>query len=131
MLRITKRTVRDVIILDVRGAIAKGGATQTVRDAVQDALLRGGRRLIVDLTQATSSDATGVSALLDAKLLALAWGAEIALTGLQAIDDLLITVALRRYFDVYDCNKDALEAFGFAARTARDTQAWGRPAQAA
>jgi anti-sigma B factor antagonist len=131
MLRITRRTVRDVIILDVSGAIAKGGATQTVRDAVQDALLRGGRRLIVDLTQATSSDATGVSALLDAKLLALAWGADIALTGLQGIDDLLITVALRRYFDVYDCNTDALAAFGFAARTAGDAQAWGAPAQAA
>ena len=131
MLRITKRTVRDVIILDVRGAIAKGVATETVRDAVQDALSRGGRRLVVDLTEATSSDATGVSALLDAKLLALAWGAEIALTGLQGIDDLLITVALRRYFDVFDCIKDALEAFGFAARTAGDARAWGEPAQAA
>jgi anti-anti-sigma regulatory factor len=131
MLRITKRTVRDVIILDVRGAIAKGAATETVRDAVQDALSRGGRRLVVDLTEATSSDATGVSALLDAKLLALAWGAEIALTGLRGIDDLLITVALRRYFDVFDCNKDALAAFGFAARTTGDAHAWDAPAHAA
>jgi anti-anti-sigma regulatory factor len=130
-LRITRRTVRDVIILDVRGAIAQGAATETMREAVEDALLRGGRRLVVDLTHATSSDATGVSALLDAKLLALAWGAEIALTGLQGIDDLLITVALRRYFDVFDCNTDALEAFGFAARTFGDTHTWGAPARAA
>jgi anti-anti-sigma regulatory factor len=109
MLRITRRQVDDVMVLGLRGTIAPGAPVDILRDAVRQALAQGIRTLVLDLTRATSTNPSGVSALLTAKLDGLAAGAEVVVTNVTKGMDMVVAAALFRYFEVFDTPESALE----------------------
>jgi anti-anti-sigma factor len=130
MLLLKERILGDVMILDVRGTIAAGAPEVKLRDKVRSILYRGHRKMLLNLAEATSSDASGVSAFLGALLDARDAGAELRLVHVTArIEDLRIIVALYRYFTVFDSEDDAVASFR-AGRTAPDAAAsgWLEPA---
>jgi anti-anti-sigma regulatory factor len=118
MVRITERTLDDVMVIALRGRLTAGCADAAVCDRIRHVLFRGYRRIVVDLASAASSDASGVSALLGALLDATVSGAEVRLANASALDDLQIVTALLRYFDAYDSEADALDGFVRNATTA-------------
>lgn len=132
MLLLKERISGDVMILDVCGTVAAGAPEVELRDKVRSILYRGHRKMLLNLAEATSSDASGVSAFLGALLDARDAGAELRLVHVTArIDDLRIIVALYRYFMVFDSEDDAVASF-CAWRTAPDAAAggWLEPAVA-
>jgi len=117
MLRIDHRRVKDVTVLDVKGQIAPGDPELALAAAVRFAIRQGYRKLVLNLAEATSSDASGISALLDALLQMRAAGGELKLVQIERrFAQLLIVVALYTYFDVRESEREALASFGSASR---------------
>jgi anti-anti-sigma regulatory factor len=113
MLLLKERILGDVMILDVCGTIATGAPEVELRDKVRSILYRGHRKVLLNLAEATSSDASGVSAFLGALLDARDVGAELRLLHVTArIDDVRILVALYRYFTVFDSEIEGVASFG-------------------
>ena len=132
MLLLKERMSGEVMILDVCGTIAAGGSEVHLRDKVRSILYRGHRKVLLNLAEATSSDASGVSAFLGALLDAREARADLRLVHVTTrIDDLRIIVALYRYFTVFESEEDAVASFG-AELTAPDAAAgeWLEPATA-
>ena len=112
MLRMTERPHGDVMILDLDGRISPGPKEVNLGDKVRSILCCGYRKLILNLAGVTSSDASGVSALLGALLAARDGQAELKLLHVtRRMTELLIIVALLRYFVVFDSEREALESF--------------------
>lgn len=117
MLRIEHRRVNDVIVLDVKGKITPGDPERALATAVSSTILQGCRKLVLNLAETTSSDASGISALLDAYLQMRASGGELKLVRIERrFAQLLIVVALYTYFDVRESEQEALASFGSASR---------------
>jgi len=132
MLRMTERPSGDMMILDLCGTIAAGTPEVELRDKVRSILFRGHRKVLLNLAEATSSDASGVSAFLGALLDARDAGAELRLVHVTArIADLRIIIALHRYFTVFESEADAVASF-CAERRAPEAAAggWLEPAAA-
>lgn len=112
MLHMTERPVGDVMILDLGGRIASGPAEIDLGDKVRSILLCGYRKLLVNLAEVTSTDASGVSALLGALLAARESQAEMRLVNVTSrLTDSLIVTALYRYFAVDESEQKALVSF--------------------
>ena len=112
MLRMTERPVGDVMILDLHGTISPGPQEVNLGDKVRSILHCGYRKLVLNLANFTSSDASGVSALVGALLSARASHADMKLLHVtRRMTNLLIIVALHRYFAVFDSEQEALESF--------------------
>ena len=112
MLHMIERPIGDVMILDLHGRIASGPAEIDLGDKVRSVLLCGHRKLLLNLAEVTSSDASGVSALLGALLAARECKAEVRLVNVtRRLTDSLIVVALYRYFSAFDSEQEALVSF--------------------
>ena len=118
MLHMTTRSTNDVTILDLRGAITSGSAEAALGNKVQTMVRDGHRKLLVNLARVTTTDGAGLNALLGALLAAREAGAEMKLTNLEGLRNLLVIVALHRYFEAFDCEPDAVESFRTAPRMA-------------
>lgn len=117
MLRIEHRRMNDAIVLDVKGKIAPGDPEHAFAAAVRSAVRQGYRKLVLNLAEATSSDASGISALLDAYLQMRASGGELKLLRIERrFAQLLTVVALYPYFDVRESEEEALASFRSASR---------------
>jgi anti-anti-sigma factor len=131
MLLLKERPASDVMILDVCGTIAAGTPELELRDKVWSILYRGHRKVLLNLAEATSSDASGVSAFLGALLDARDAGADLRLVHVTTrIDDLRIIVALYRYFTVFESEDDALASFCAERAVSAADGGWLEPATA-
>jgi anti-anti-sigma factor len=109
MLHMRERPTGDVMILDLQGRMASGAAETALGDKVRSVLLCGYRKLLLNLAEVTSSDASGVSAFVGALLAARECQAEVRLVNVtRRLTDSLIVVALYRYFSAFDTEKEAL-----------------------
>ena len=112
MLEVSERSTGDVMILDLAGRVAAGAAALEVGDAVRRLLVRGYRKVLLNLERTTSSDASGISAFLGALLDARAVGADVRLFNVaRKTTSLWEIMALQRYFSVFDTEHDALDSF--------------------
>jgi anti-sigma B factor antagonist len=112
MLRMTERPAGDVMILDLQGTITPGPAEVDLGDKVRSILYSGYRKLLLNLANVTSSDASGVSALLGTLICARNSQAEVKLLNVtRRMTDVLIIVALHRYFATFDSEQEALASF--------------------
>jgi anti-anti-sigma regulatory factor len=132
MIKMNERPMGDVMVLEVSGRIAAGAPEVEFGNAVRGILLRGYRKVLLNLARATSSDASGVSALVGALLDAREAAAELRLVGMARQTDLRILVALHRYFDVCASESEGLASFnGTPAAAGRAAETWLEPAAAA
>ena len=124
MLRMKERPVGEVMILDVQGTVSPDSVAEAAfDDNVRSVLRRGYRKILLNLAAMTSSDASGISALLGALHLTREAGAELRLLHVtRRLEDILIIVALHRYFVAYGSEAEALESFRPVADCARRTR---------
>ena len=112
MMHVIERPIGDVMILDLHGRIASGPAETDLGDKVRSVLRCGYRKILLNLAAVTSTDASGVSAMLGALLAARECKAQVRLVNVtRRLKDLLIIVALHRYFSAFDSEEDALVSF--------------------
>jgi len=110
--KVTIRQVEGVTILEVSGRIIIGEGGLTLRNALQEALAAGSKKLILDLGGVNYMDSSGVGELVSAYTSAKNKGVEFKLLNLtKKIDDLMQITKLATIFDIYTDEKTAIASF--------------------
>lgn len=110
--KVNIRHVSGVTLLEISGRITLGEGGVTLRDAIQDALDTGAKKLVVDMGGVSYMDSSGVGELTTAYTSARSKGCELKLLHLtKRIDDLMQITKLATLFDVYSNEQQALSSF--------------------
>lgn len=111
-MKIEKRTVGDVHILDCSGKITLGEGTMAVRNTVMDVLKDGGRKMILNLAEVNYIDSSGIGELVRTYITVSNSGGQLKLLNLtKKIQELLQITKLLTVFQVYDNESEALASF--------------------
>jgi anti-sigma B factor antagonist len=111
-MKIEKRTVGDIIILDCSGKITLGEGTMTVRNAVRDILKENGKKIILNLADVNYIDSSGIGELVSTYTTVTNSGGQFKLLSLtKKIHELLQITKLLTVFQVFDSEQAALASF--------------------
>ena len=112
-LKISQRTVRDVVILDVSGRLVfSGGETSLLRSEVGALVGSGERKLLVDLSHTTYIDSGGVGSLVTAYLHTVRRGGQLkVICPNERVCRVLKITHLTAVLDVFEDESRALESF--------------------
>lgn len=102
----------DVNILDLKGRITIGSGEVALRNAVQDALNSGAKKVLINMKDVSTIDSSGIGELVSAYTTATNRGAKLRLANLPAkVTDILTITQLITVFDVYDSEDAAIQSF--------------------
>jgi anti-sigma B factor antagonist len=123
-MKITRRQVDGVTVLDLNGRITLGDGEVVLRETIQDLAKEGDKHILLNLGNVPYIDSTGLGELIRAYTSMRKRGAEVKLLNLtKRIHDLLELTKLYTVFDVYEDEDSALRAFrtdeGSASATAK------------
>ncbi len=112
-MQISERHVGDVVILDLNGKLILGESVDNLRDKINSVIQQGLRRVVVNLSDVTYMDSSGIGELVRSYTTVTRHGGALKLLGLTSrISDLLAITTLLTVFDVYDKEKEAVASFG-------------------
>jgi anti-anti-sigma factor len=101
-----------VTILDLKGKITIGSGDLELRNAVHDAVNGGAKNILVNLSEVTTIDSSGVGELVSSYTTVTNRGARLRLVSLPAkVQDVLTVTQLITVFDVYDTEDEAVRSF--------------------
>jgi anti-sigma B factor antagonist len=102
------RQTSDVVILDLKGRLTAGLGDQILRDAVDELLAEGRRRILLNLSEVSFLDSAGVGELVAGLKTARRFGAELKL--LNVGDRVYSTLDMARLLPTFETYKDEAEA---------------------
>jgi len=112
-LKVHKREVDRVEVLDLEGRITIGDSSVTLRDLVRDEVNQGKKKLLLNLAGCTYIDSAGLGELISAFTTVKNRGGELKLLNLtKRIHDLMQITKLYTVFDIYDNEATAVASFG-------------------
>jgi anti-sigma B factor antagonist len=112
-MQIIERHVGDVAIIDLSGKLVLGDSDDLLRDKVNSLVQQGHNHIVVNLSQVTYMDSSGIGELVRCYTTVTRRGGGLKLLGLtKRIHDLLAITKLLTVFDSYDTEKDAVASFG-------------------
>jgi anti-sigma B factor antagonist len=104
--------VEGVTVLEVTGRIALGDGAVVLRDAIQDALKTGAKKIVLDMGGTLYMDSAGLGELTLAFTAAKSNGCGVKLARLtRKLDDLMQITKLATVFDVYPDQEHAVASF--------------------
>ena len=110
-LKLSNRTIDDVLIVDCAGRIVFGEESAYLRDNVKQ-LLAERKGLVMNLSGVTYIDSGGLGTLVALYTTARNMGGSIKLANLtHRVNDLLQVTKLVTIFDVYDSDQKAVDSF--------------------
>ena len=110
-LKLTTRTVQDILVVNCDGRIVFGEESAELRDKVK-ALIAQNNRIVLNLGGVTYIDSGGLGTLVALYTTAHNAGGAIKLTDLtQRVSDLLQVTKLLTIFEVYDTEEEAIQSF--------------------
>ena len=113
-MEIQQRLVGDVAVIDVIGRMVLGERTNDTlfKSAIAEQLAAGRGQLVVNLSQVTQVDTSGLTALVTAHVTAAKRGGALKLADpVKRIRELLAITRLNTLFDVFDSEDSALASF--------------------
>ena len=111
-MKIDKRVKDGVTILDVEGKITIGKGDVALRDAVQQALGEGAKKLLIELGRVSTIDSSGVGELVSAFTTVTNRGGKLKLVNLPPkVNDILQITQLITVFEVFDNEAEAIASF--------------------
>jgi len=115
-LKLAKRTVDGILVLQANGRIVFGDESSLLRDEVKKAVADGSKKIVLNLGEVNYIDSGGLGTLVALHTTAHNAGGTIKLANLtRRVGDLLQVTKLLTVFDVHDSEYAALEAFRQAA----------------
>ncbi len=106
------RKIGDITVVELKGKITIGAGDLQMREAIHAVLAEGTRKLIVDMSQVTTIDSSGVGELVGCFTTATHKGAKMKLMNLPAkISDVLTVTQLITVFDVYSSEAETVASF--------------------
>ena len=110
-LKITSREVDGVAVLALEGRIVLGEETSALREKVKSLIGEGKKNILLNLSNVTLIDSSGLGALVTAYSSAKSGGAALRLCNLGSrSNELLQITKLYTVFEVSDTEADALRA---------------------
>lgn len=112
-LKISKRNVDQVTILDTAGKLTIGEGDIVLRNSIHESLDAGVRNLLLNLASVSTIDESGIGELVSAYVTARNRGGNLKLVNLPPkIQDVLTITQLITVFEVYDNEPEAVASFG-------------------
>ena len=110
-MKISVRQQEGTTILDVKGKITIGVGDVALREAVQEALEAGARKLLLNLKDVTTIDSSGIGEMVSAFTTVSNRGGKLALLNVPSkVVGILEMTQLITVFDSYDDEAEAIEA---------------------
>ena len=110
-LKLTTRTVQDILVVNCDGRIVFGEESAELRDTVKN-LLSTHKQIVLNLGGVTYIDSGGLGTLVALYTTAHGSGGSIKLSNLtQRVGDLLQVTKLLTIFEVYDTEEEAVQSF--------------------
>jgi anti-sigma B factor antagonist len=111
-MKLTTREVSGVTILDLGDRITLGEETGRLRDAVREIIVKGSKKIIVNLGEVSYIDSSGLGELVSAFTAVKRAGGELKLLNVtKRVNDLLVITKLVTVFDVSDDEMTAVSSF--------------------
>ena len=111
-MQITERHVGDVAIIDLSGRLVLGDSDDLLRDKVNSLVQQGEKNILVNLSQVSYMDSSGIGELVGCYTTVTRRGGALKLVGLtKRISDLLAITKLLTVFDSYETEKEAVASF--------------------
>ena len=107
------RQTNDIVILDLKGRLTAGLGDQILREAIDELLAEGRRRVLLNLSEVAFVDSAGVGELVAGLKTARRFGAELKL--LNVGDRVYSTLDMARLlptFETYQDEGEAIRSFG-------------------
>ena len=123
-MQITQRRAGDVVILDLKGNLVRGVGDEMLRDAVDRLLADRSGKLLINLSDVTFLDSSGIGELVASKKVADQLGTRLKLMQLpERVKHTLKLSLILPLFETYASEQEALAAF--AAKGSRQQNAAG------
>jgi len=108
----TPRETGGVTVIDISGRITLGEGSAALREMVRDLLLKGQKRIILNLGDVNYIDSSGIGELVSGYTTVKNQGGELKLLNLtRKVHDLLQITKLFTVFDVHTDERRALTSF--------------------
>ncbi len=110
--KLNVRQVGDVSVIDAAGRITLGEGSSTLRDALRDLVAKGHKKVLLNLSEVSYIDSSGIGELVSAYTTVANQGGVLKLLGLtKRVKDLLQITKLYTVFEVHDDEASALRSF--------------------
>jgi len=110
--KLTTRQVGDVTVIDATGRITLGEGASTFRDTVRDLAAKGDKKILLNLSDVTYIDSSGIGELVSGFTTVTNHGGVLKLLGLsKRVKDLLQITKLYTVFEVFDDESTAVRSF--------------------
>jgi anti-sigma B factor antagonist len=107
------RQTKDVVILDLKGRLTAGLGDQILREAIDELLAEGRRRVLLNLSEVAFLDSAGVGELVAGLKTARRFGAELKLLNVgERVYSTLDMARLLPTFETYKDEAEAIRSFG-------------------
>jgi anti-sigma B factor antagonist len=102
----------EVTILDLGGRITIGSGEEALRNAMQEIMNNGSKKILINMAGVSMIDSSGIGELVSAYTTATNRGIKLKLANLPAkVSDILTITQLITVFDVYDSESEAVQSF--------------------
>lgn len=110
--KISTRQVGDVTVIDAAGRITLGEGSSAFRDTVKDLVLKGHKKILVNLADISYIDSSGIGEMVSGFTSVSNAGGQLKLLNLtKRVQDLLQITKLYTVFEVFDDEAQALASF--------------------
>jgi anti-sigma B factor antagonist len=110
--KLSTRQVGDVTVIDATGRITLGEGASTFRDSVRDLASKGDKKILLNLSDVTYIDSSGIGELVSGFTTVTNHGGVLKLLGLsKRVKDLLQITKLYTVFEVFDDESTAVRSF--------------------
>jgi anti-sigma B factor antagonist len=110
--KLSTRQVGDVTVIDATGRITLGEGASTFRDTVRDLASKGDKKILLNLSDVTYIDSSGIGELVSGFTTVTNHGGVLKLLGLsKRVKDLLQITKLYTVFEVFDDESTAIRSF--------------------
>ena len=111
-LYINERRIEDVTMLDLRGRIRITGRARGLHHSIRNLVEEGKTRILLNLSQVTHIDSSGLDELVASCVTAANQGGEIKLLHLtERMREVIKTANLTAVFEIYNNEHDAIASF--------------------
>jgi anti-sigma B factor antagonist len=111
-MKVSTREVQGVTVVDLSGQIKLGEGSSVLRDTLKDLLMKGHKKILLNLGDVTYIDSSGIGELVGAYTSVRNQGGDLKLLNLtKRVHDLLQITKLYTVFHILDDEPAALAAF--------------------
>ncbi|MCU0304944.1 MAG: STAS domain-containing protein [Thermoanaerobaculales bacterium] len=111
-MKISKREVGDVTVLELKGKVMIGSGDVQLRDAIDETVNNGAAKILVDLGGVSKMDSSGLGELVSAHNTVTEKGGRIALANLPSkLYDVLGATRIISVIDVFDDVDEGVASF--------------------